>query len=171
MAWKARLVRGFALMEPMIAIGLLAIVASSTIYAMVSSNRVAVAQRYMSNAKALCQERIDEALATSFPPVANNTFFGNWGTFAPGSEVKTLQEDNIPIYAIATSGSTLVQGTRTTWVTRFPNPAATDPALVYARVRVRVEFWLSGRGVNNKLQSQSGAVPFFYEMATLRAAD
>lgn len=177
LARNASAARAFALMEPMVAMGLLAIVASSTIYAMISSNRFAIQQRYVSNAKALCQERIDEALASAFPPVANNTFFGNWSSFTAGTEVKTLQEDDLPIYESATSGSTspappaLVRGTRTTWVTRFPNPATADPAFVYARVRVRVEFWLSGRGLNNKLQSQAGALPFSYEMTTLRAAD
>ena len=159
-------------MEPMIAVGILAIIASSTLYAMMSSNRFAVSQRYVSNAKALCQERIDQALLNRFPPATNNTFFGNWAALAHGTETLTLQEDDIPIYTMADAGSTaLVKGTRKTWVTRFPNPASTDPAFVYARVRVRVDFWVAGRGLNNKLQSQAGAIPFFYEMTTLRSPD
>ena len=60
------------------------------------------------------------------------------------------------------SGATLVPGTRNTWVTGYA-PDASDPAFVYARVRVRVrvEFWIqakaddpnSGRGLNNKLRA------------------
>lgn len=159
-------------MEPMIAVGILAIVASGSLYAMISSNRFAVSQRYVSNAKALCQERIDQALINRFPPATTDTFFGNWAALATGTETLTLQENNIPIYTMADAGSTaLVTGTRSTWVTRFPNPASSDTSFVYARVRVRVDFWVAGRGLNNKLQSQTGAIPFFYEMTTLRSPD
>ncbi len=156
-------------MESMIAVGLLGIVASSTLFAIVSSNKFVVSQRYVSNAKALCQERIDQALIYPFPPAATDTFFGNWGT-STTSETLTQTEPNVPIYTTSDSGATmLVQGTRRTWVTRF-TPNAADPAFVYARIRVRVEFDISGRGINNRRISQGGT-PFSYEMTTLRSPD
>lgn len=158
-------------MESMIAVGLLAIVASTTVYAMMSSNRFAISQRYVSNAKALCQERIDQALISSFPPAANDTFFGNWAALIPGAETETPVENDVPIYTMAVDSTALVKGTRRTWITKFPSPATIDPAFVYARIKVRVEFWVAGRGLNNKLQGQAGALPYFFEMITLRAPD
>jgi type II secretory pathway pseudopilin PulG len=158
---------GFALMEPMIAIGLLAIVASSTLFALVTSNHFAVTQRYVSNAKALCQERIDEALVRPFTSTTVPSFLGTWPL--PTTETETQTEGDVPIYTMSDSGQTkLVAGIRHTWVKRY-TPIASDPDFVYARVRVKVEFWVNGRGVDNKPQTATNG--YFYEMSTLRAPD
>jgi type II secretory pathway pseudopilin PulG len=162
--------QAFAIVEPLIAIGLLAIVASSTLFALSSSNRYVASQRYVSNAKALCQERIDEALTRPFTSTNIPSFLGT--TYPPSTtETKTASE-TVPIYTMATATATdpagpkLVTGTRETW-TKWVSASGAD----FARVRVRVEFWVNGRGLNNKLQTQTGALPFVYEMTTLRAPD
>jgi hypothetical protein len=149
-------------METVIAVGLLAIIASSTLYAMVSSNRFAVTQRYVSTAKAICQERIDEALTRPFTSTTVPPFFGTWPL--PAAETNTSTE-SVPIYTMADSGATqLVTGTRNTYVKWITVGGAS-----FASVRVRVEFWVNGRGLNNKLQAPGNG--FFSQMTTLRSPD
>jgi type II secretory pathway pseudopilin PulG len=162
---------GFALIEAMIAFGLFALIASSTLYAMVSSNRFVASQRYVSNAKALCQERIDEALVSSFP-FASRTgpTFLTAPLPLPTTDTATPQlTESVPIYIVANAAQTapsLVAGTRMTWVKSITVDGAN-----FARVRVRVEFLVNGRGPNNKLWSSPGDPTFFCEMITLRAPD
>jgi type II secretory pathway pseudopilin PulG len=158
-------------MEVMIACGLFALIASSTLYAMVSSNHFVVSQRYVSNAKALCQERIDEALVSSFPFASRSgpTFLTVPMPF-PTTDTATPQTtEAVPIYTVATAGQTtpsLVAGTRMTWV-----KSVTVGGANFARVRVRVEFLVNGRGPGNKLWSAAGDPTYFCEMITLRAPD
>lgn len=167
---KARSSAAFALMEGMISAGIVGIVASSTLFAMMGSNRFVVSQRYTSNAMALCQERVDQALIEPFTSTTRPVFFGAGALPATEPENPTHTE-SVPIYTVSASGApTLVTGTRNTWVTGYA-PEVSDPGFVYARVRVRVEFWANGRGLQNRRQGTASATPHFCEMTTLRASD
>ena len=161
--------RGFAMIEPLVAVTIVMIVASSTLYALFSANRYATQQRYVSAAKAACQERIDQALTRPFTSSSVPSFLG--GTWPlPATETLTATE-TVPIYVPQESGSpALVNGTRRTYVTRY-SPVAASPQFVFARVRVRVEFWSQGRGVQNRKSTDAGAQPFSFEMTTLRSPD
>ena len=159
----------FTLAEPLMAIAVIAVVASSALYTLFASNRYVASQRLVSSAKALCQERIDEALSDPFTPTRVPAFFGGaW----PLPAVETLTStENVPLYFPQDSATTpLVSGTRRTWVSGVVPNAAT-PNFTYARVRVRVEFWNNGRGVGNVRVTAPGAHPLFYEMITLRSPD
>ena len=71
---------------------------------------------------------------------------------------------------LAALRNALVNGTRKTWVTAY-TPVGGNTSFVFARVRVRVEFWSEGRGLQNQRSTSAGAQPFFYEMTTLRSLD
>lgn len=160
---------GFALVEWLLASSLLLAVATGSVVTLFSANEYAAKQRHVSAAKALCQERIEEALVR---PFTSTTVPGIFGGIWPLPTVETVTStDTVPIYMPQDSATAaLVTGTRTVRVTRY-TPVVADPAFVFARVRVRVEFWVKGRGLNNRRATQSGAQPFSYEMTTLRSPD
>lgn len=188
---KGHCTHGFAFMEPMIAVAILAIVASSTLYAMMASNRFVSSQRFTSNANALCQERIDQALTEPFTsaganpspapsPLPKPVYFGT-GALPTTEPASPTHSETVSIYTVSASGANLQPGTRNTWVTGY-TPDASDPGFTYARLRVRVEFWLNpkfdangviidGRGLQNKRFGTAGATPHSCEMTTLRAID
>jgi type II secretory pathway pseudopilin PulG len=158
---------GFAIMEPVIAVAVLAIVASSTVAALLSANRYAVSQRYMSSAKALCQERIDEALVAPFSQSNVPAIFG--GSWLPSIEQETLTSNEpVSIYIDSETNATVVSGQRGTLVTWY-RPEPTRNAFVYVRVKVTVQFWINGRGIGGKPSTEPGAMPYHYEMTTLRS--
>jgi type II secretory pathway pseudopilin PulG len=158
---------GFAIMEPVIAVAVLAIVASSTVAALLSANRYAVSQRYVSSAKALCQERIDEALVAPFSQTNVPAIFG--ASWLPSTDEETLTTDEtVPIYIDSKTNGTVVSGQRRTFATWYqPNP--NKSAFVYVRLRVRVEFWINGRGIGGTPSTSPGATPYSHEMITLRS--
>jgi type II secretory pathway pseudopilin PulG len=160
---------GFALTEPLIAMAVVSLIASSTFYSFFFVNRYAATQRFMSGAKALCQERIDDALTQALTPGNVPALFGGaW----PMPAVETLTStETVPIYVSPdTLNNALVNGTRRTWVTAY-TPVGGNTSFVFARVRVRVEFWSDGRGLQNQRSTSAGAQPFSYEMTTLRSLD
>jgi type II secretory pathway pseudopilin PulG len=160
---------GFALAEPLMALAVLGLVAASSIYTLFSANRYTATQRVVSAAKAFCQERIDQALTDSLTTSNVGAVFG--GAWPLPAAETLVSAETVPLYVTeANTNTALVSGTRKTWVTSF-TPDATNPAFVFARVRVRVEFWDHGRGVGNKKSTDVGAQPLFYEMTTLRSPD
>lgn len=159
----------FALTEPLIAIAILLLLGSSAFCSFFFVNHYAANQRLVTGAKALCQERIDDALTqpltlTSVPAL----FGGAW----PLPAVETLTStETLPIYVSPDDpNSTLVSGTRRTWVTGY-SPVAGNSSFCFAKVRVRTEFWSEGRGLQHKKSTAAGAQPFFHEMTTLRSLD
>jgi type II secretory pathway pseudopilin PulG len=160
---------GFALLEPLMAIAIIALVGSSAFWSFFFVNRYAANQRFVSGAKALCQERIDDALTQSFTSTSVPALLGGvW----PIPAVETLTStETLPIYVSPDdANSALVSGTRRTWVTGY-TPVAGNTSFCFAKVRVRVEFWSDGRGLQNKKSTAAGAQPFFHEMTTLRSLD
>jgi type II secretory pathway pseudopilin PulG len=157
------------LAEPLMALAVLGLVAASSIYTLFSTNRYTATQRVVSSAKALCQERIDQALTDSLTTSNTSALFGGaWPL--PAAETLTSTE-TVPLYVTEENTNiALISGTRKTWVTAF-TPVASNPAFVFARVRVRVEFWDHGRGLGNRKSTEAGAQPLFYEMTTLRSPD
>ncbi|HEX5177089.1 MAG TPA: hypothetical protein VFV83_08675 [Chthoniobacteraceae bacterium] len=151
------------------ALAVLGLVAASSIYTLFSANRYAATQRVVSAAKALCQERIDQALTDSLTSSNVAPLFG--GAWPLPTAETLITTETVPLYVTEENTDTaLISGTRKTWVTAF-TPVAANPAFVFARVRVRVEFWDHGRGVGNKKSTEVGAQPLFYEMTTLRSPD
>ena len=159
----------FALAEALIAMAVIALVASTSLYSIFAANRHVARQRLVSAAKALCQERIDEALTQPLSLSKVPLIYGSaWPL--PTVETQTSNE-TVPLYVSEENAAdTLVTGTRKTWVTGYvPTPA--NPSFCFARIRVRVEFWFQGRGLQNRKSTDQGAQPFFYEMTTLRSPD
>jgi type II secretory pathway pseudopilin PulG len=161
--------RGFALAEPLMAVAIVALVAASSVFTLFTANRFAATQRLFSGAKALCQERIDQALSDTLTRTSVSPLFGGaWPL--PNAETLTTSE-TVPLYVTEDNTDTaMISGTRKTWVTAF-TPVASNPGFVFARVRVRVEFWAQGRGMGNRKSTEAGAKPLFYEMTTLRSPD
>ena len=160
---------GFALAEPLMAMAIIAVVAASSLYTLFSANRYTATQRLVSGAKALCQERIDQALSETFTPTSVPALFG--GAWPLPSQETLTSTETVPLYVTEENTDiALVSGTRRTWITGF-TPVVGNPTFVFARVRVRVEFWSSGRGLGNKRSNEAGAQPLFFEMTTLRSPD
>lgn len=151
------------------AMAIIAVVAASSLYTLFSANRYTATQRLVSGAKALCQERIDQALSDTLTASSVSALFGgSWPL--PTSETLTSTE-TVPLYVTEDNTNTaMISGTRRTWVTAYA-PIVSNPSFLFARVRVRVEFWNQGRGLGNKKSTEPGAQPLFYEMTTLRSPD
>jgi type II secretory pathway pseudopilin PulG len=139
---------GFTLAEGMISLGVFSIFAAASILTLLHLNRLATAERTRTNAKELCQERIEEALAAIFNPATSQVgaaLGGTWPITNPPNEAVNVVVDFDNTKVIAT-------GTRTTTI------AIADATYNLLRVTVAVSYNFRGK-------------PYQYEMGTLRAPD
>ena len=92
---------GFTLVEIMISIGVLALTSMGGISAFLLLNRYAANLRNMSEARALCQERIEQALTLRFLPPSSTV------PLAPNSDPTSIAANpTLPILGAATNYST-----------------------------------------------------------------
>lgn len=133
---KRRTVAGIALFEALVAVVILGVGAGVALSCLASGNRVAEVNRTRTVALALCQERIDEMVASPFsPPSKLPACFGtSWPV--PAAEIVTTTEA-VQIHADP-DGAGIVNGTRTTRV------ALADAALKLVRVTARVTYTYRG---------------------------
>ncbi len=87
---------GCALIEPLIAIAIVSVTASSTLWSFFFVNRYATNQRLVGGAKAFCQERIDDALTLPLSSTSVPALFGAVRPM-PGAETLTSTE-TLPLY-------------------------------------------------------------------------
>lgn len=118
------------LVETVVALGLLVICGISGFYAFMLINRYAARERNMSSAKALCQERIEQALTTPFrPPLVLPNVTGqdsktysilgtaaNYTTAGVYTGAETFTEAVTVYVQQDPTSATAVPGTRTTTV-------------------------------------------------------
>jgi type II secretory pathway pseudopilin PulG len=144
-----RSVRGLTLVETIIAIGILALATMGGVATFYQLNRYAANLRNMSMARALCQERFEQAASLAFRPsasvvpsapsadpvnTANRTILGaatsynSTGSFTGGANYQTSTE-TIPVYTQSTgtaaAHSANVTYTRVSNVTQAPLYSAT----------------------------------------------
>jgi type II secretory pathway pseudopilin PulG len=155
----------FTIAELLVALGVIGIVAGSSIYAMLDANRYAAVQRVRTAAKAACQERIDQALTVPYsaPDLLPALFTVGGSIPAPsgspdrGTETST---ESISLYTDQTDANeNVVPAKRTTRV------SLSDAALGLVRVWVRVEYKF--RDNNNDPTKYN----YSHEMYAVRAPD
>ena len=151
--------RAFTLVELLVSISIIGLIAGSSIYAMLDSNRFAASDRVRTAAKTACQEKIDQALTTPYsPPDALPTLFTTGGSIpapsgSPDQGTQTIPTETIALYVDQDDTTrTVVQGTRTTRV------SLSDSILGLVRVWVRVDYSFRGKA-------------YAYEMYVVRAPD
>jgi prepilin-type N-terminal cleavage/methylation domain-containing protein len=151
---KSRGVAGFTLVEMLIAAGILCMVAIASTQAMVVSNRWAAATRMRTNARAVVQRNIDQALAVPFSSTQVPTILAITSSTGAVYEDDGNGDNKVDVVVQDSSGSVLVQGMLTRIVTAVANSENAD----IRRVTFRVAYLFRGR-------------PYTYEMETLRTRD
>ena len=156
---RCRSIQAFTLVELMVAISIISLIAGSSIYAILDSNRFAAVDRMRTAAKTACQEKIDQALTTPYsPPDLLPAIFTVSGSIpapsgTPDHGTLTATETSIPLYVDQTDATqSVVHGTRKVWV------SLSDSTLGLVRVWVRVDYTFQGKA-------------YAYEMYVLRAPD
>jgi prepilin-type N-terminal cleavage/methylation domain-containing protein len=169
LAWKTRgrtfssgrnLCRAFTLVELLVAMSIIGLVAGSSVWAMLDSNRFASIDRIRTAAKAACQEKIDQALTTPYSSDALPPLFTTGSPASipapsgnPDRGTQTIPAETISLYVDQdNTNPQAVQGTRTTRV------SLSDATLGLVRVWVRVDYTFRGKA-------------YSYEMYVVRAPD
>ncbi len=146
------------LVEVMISLGLLVVCGVSGIYSFMLLNRYAARERAVSSAKALCQERIEQALTMSFRPPAtlpvvncqNSSTYNLLGSSSNytsggiyiGAETYT---EPVTVYVQQDPASaTSISGTRTTTVTPAPLADTNGGVLGVVQLAVTVAYTING---------------------------
>lgn len=150
----------FTLVELLVAMSVIGLVAGSSVWAMLDSNRFAAIDRVRTAAKAACQEKIDQALTVPYASDAIPPLFttGSPATIPspngnPDRGTQTIPAETISLYVDQDNTSpAAVQGTRITRV------SLSDAALGLVRVWVRVDYSFRGKA-------------YSYEMYVVRAPD
>lgn len=165
--------QGFTLVEMMVALTILAMTIVGMMSAFTLLNRFAWNSRNQSSAKALCQQRIEQALALPFhPPAILSSIDGfyllgqaaNWTTaaapytlgspasFTGGAGGVQTSTENVSVYVEQNGTTVTVPGVRTTTV------ACSDTTLDLAQFTVQVAYTYRGKS-------------YSYSMFTLRSPD
>jgi Tfp pilus assembly protein PilV len=144
---------GFALVEVMIGAILIGLVAVASMQALGVMNRNASSYRVMTNARAIVQRNIDNALSvtastTSIPAILATTSAGGRPYDDDGGGA------GVTVVLQGTAGTQLVQGTLTHIVTAVANADSAD----IRRITFRLDYTLRGR-------------PYSYQLSTMRAID
>jgi type II secretory pathway pseudopilin PulG len=144
---------GFALVEVMIGAILIGLVAVGSMQALGVMNRNASSYREMTNARAIVQRNIDNALSvtastTSIPAILATTSAGGSAYDDDGGGA------GVTVVLQGTAGTQLVQGTLTRIVTAVANADSAD----IRRITFRLDYTLRGR-------------PYTYQLSTMRAID
>jgi prepilin-type N-terminal cleavage/methylation domain-containing protein len=139
---------GFTLAEGLVSLGVFSIFAAAATMTLLHLNRFAMVERTRTNAKELCQEKIEEAMAAPFNPGMKQVgavLGGSWPITnpAPESVDVVIDFDNTKVIA---------KGSRTTTV------AVADASSSLLRVSVEVTYDFRGK-------------PYTYQMGMLRAPD
>jgi type II secretory pathway pseudopilin PulG len=170
---RARSARGTTLVETLVALSILTLTVTSMMSAFTLLNREATVSRNQSSAKALCQQRIEQAMSLPFhPPAVLPSIDGfnllgkasDWAGSSPpytmgskpdfqqsGQTVQTSTE-TVNVHVEQDGVTVRVPGTRTTTI------ACTDNVLNLAQFTVTVRYVFRSKTFN-------------YQMYCLRASD
>jgi type II secretory pathway pseudopilin PulG len=150
---RSRRSGGFALVEVMMGAVLIGLIAVGSVQALGAMNRNATGYRVMTNARAIVQRNIDNALSvtastTSIPAILATTSAGGSAYDDDGGA------EGVAVVLQGTAGTQLVQGTLTRIVTAVANADSADIRLV----TFRLDYTLRGRA-------------YTYQLSSLRAID
>jgi type II secretory pathway pseudopilin PulG len=151
---KSRGVAGFTLVEMLIAAGVLFTVAIASTQALVISNRWAAATRMKTNARAVVQRNIDQALAVPFSSAQIPPILATTSSTGEVYDDDGNGDNKVDVVVQDSGGTVVVPGTLTRIVTAVANGENAD----IRRVTFRVAYLFRGR-------------PYTYEMETLRTRD
>lgn len=151
---KNRGVAGFTLIEMLIAAGVLTTVAIASTQAMIISNRWAAANRMRTNARAVVQRNIDQALAVPFASTDVPAILGITSATGAIYDDDGNGDNKVDVVVQDSGGSVIVPGTLTRIVTAVANSENAD----IRRITFRVAYIFRGR-------------PYSYEIETLRTRD
>jgi type II secretory pathway pseudopilin PulG len=136
--------RGITLVEIVIAMALIGTISVGVLMSFSSANRLGIVDRSLTYARELCQDRIEQMVSQSYSPSTTiPTLFGAWPI--PATNTTTATE-TVPIYSDI-SGATMVNGTRTTIVSR------PDANLNYVLVTVRVNYTFRGTNYQQEINT------------------
>ena len=137
-------VRGITLVEIVVSMALIGTISVGVMMSFSSANRIGSVDRSLTYARALCQDRIEQMLSQPYSPSTTvPALFGAWPI--PATNTTTATE-TVPIYSDI-SGTTIVNGTRTTIVSR-PNTT-----LNYVLVTVRVNYAFRGANYQQEINT------------------
>jgi hypothetical protein len=148
---RRRAEAGIALVQVIMAMGMIALCGAAGLRALIEMNRKAAAMRTISQARAIVQRNIDSAMGVPFnaslcPPILNMTAGSTYDDDGDG--------DGFVNVSVGRSGNSVVKGTLTRTVTAVTNPDGAD-------IR-RITFQLA-YSYRNK--------PYTFAMTTIRAMD
>ena len=142
----------FTIAELLVAVGVIGIVAGSSIHAMLDANRFAAVQRVRTAAKAACQERLDQALTTAYSaPDLLPALFTVAGSIpapngSPDRGTQTIPTEALTLYTDQTDATeSVVPATRTTRV------SLSDSTLGLVRIWVRVDYTFRGKAYSHEM--------------------
>jgi prepilin-type N-terminal cleavage/methylation domain-containing protein len=150
----------FTLVELLVSMSIIGLVAGSSVWAMLDSNRFAAIDRIRTAAKAACQEKIDQALTVPYSSEALPALFTTGSPASipppngnPDRGTQTIPSETVSLYVDQDDlKPPAPQGTRTTRV------SLSDATLGLVRVWVRVDYNFRGKA-------------YSYEMYAVRALD
>ncbi len=160
------------LVETVVALGLLVICGISGFYAFMQLNRYAARERNISSAKALCQERIEQALTMRFqPPTSlptvigqdNITSYNILGTstyYTPAGVYFGAESFAEPVTVyVQQDGSTnsAIPGVRTTTVTPAPLTDTSSTSLGMVQFAVTVAYTVNGENRTYNMYTMRGS--------------
>jgi Tfp pilus assembly protein PilE len=147
--------RGVAVVELMVALGILALVLMSSISAFLTSNRQAAAHRALTAARMIVERNIESVLAVSFDSTTTPAILATTSSSGQVYDDDGGGDSKVNILVQNSSGSNvLLKGTLTRIVVAEPNPQNAT----IRRITFRVTFALGGRNYST-------------QMTTLRAID
>ena len=136
--------RGITLTEIVVSMALIGTVSVGVMMSFSSANRIGSVDRSLTYARALCQDRIEQMLSQSYSPsTIVPALFGAWPI--PATNTTTATE-TVPIY-FDINGKTIVDGTRTTIVSR------PDATLNYVLVTARVTYTFRGTNYQQEINT------------------
>lgn len=133
---------GFTLTELAVTLAVVTAISLGAATGLLSANRTGSVDRNRTSARALCQDRIEQALSQPFsPPNTIPSIFGTWPV--PVADTIT-SSDTVDVYA-DDGGASVISGTRTVTVSR-PNTT-----LNYVLVTARVNYLFRGSNYQQEI--------------------
>ncbi len=145
---------GIALVQVIIAMGMIALCGAAGLRALIEMNRKAAAMRTLAQARAIVQRNIDSAVGVSFDATNAPTVLTITGTTGSTYDDDGGGDNQVNVSVGRSGIGAVVKGTLTRIVTAVANPDNADI-----------------RRVTFRLNYNFGSKPYSYEMVTIRARD
>lgn len=147
-------ISGMALIQMLMAMGVIVLCGASGLRALIETNRKAAAMRTFAQARAIVQRNIDSALGVPFDKVTTPAILAITGSGGAVYDDDGGGDNMVTVSVGRTATNVLVRGTLTRTVVAEPNPDNAD----IRRVTFRLDYTFRAR-------------PYSFSMTTLRAMD